>query len=199
MTARSLIIICVMLISCRCASAQSNSNQVFGDLLQPGTNLNQEIIKIAGKGYSNKQAINFIINQSIADDTSILPIGLKTLLSNNLALAEMFFFELMETQSLVNSIKVLTESYPDKIEQVIRLATDLYPDYPQQIFDGVFITGLIPSEDIKSMLIKVGVSDDLIKPLSFIQIPASSTKILPLGTGIGSGGTGAGDITVSTN
>lgn len=196
MTARLLIFICVLLIGCRYGFAQSNSNRVFDDLLQPGTILNQEIIKIAGKGYSNRQAINFTINQSIADDASTLPTDLKTLLSNNLSLAEMFFFELMETQSLINSVKVLTESYPDKIEQVISLATALYPDYTQQVFYGVLITGLLPSEDIKSIF---EMSDELIQPVNFTQIPASSTRILPLGTGVGSGGTGAGDITVSTN
>lgn len=199
MTARSLILICILLISCRYGLAHSSSNPVFGDPLQAGTGLNQEIIKIAGKGYSNKQAINFTINQFIADDSTTLPADLKTLLSSNLSLTEMFFFELMETQSLINAVKVLTESYPDEIEHVIRISTALYPDYVQLVFDGVLITGLIPSEDIKSILVKLGMSDESIQPMSFTHVPASSIRILPLGTGIGSGGTGAGDITVSTN
>ncbi len=188
-----------MLLTCSNGLSQELRNNFFGNPKQPGTQLNQAIFKITEKGYTDKQAITFSINEVISNANSKQTESIKQNLASDIPMSEMFFSEMMATSDLIYATKVVTESNPDKLVQAIRLTTSLYPDYVQEIYSAVLMTGLLPSQSIKNIFVEMGIDADSLNPLVSAQISNSAIINPPLGVGIGSGGTGAGDITVSSN
>ncbi len=197
MVIKKLIISILVMCS---ISFNALAQNVYSDTSQPGSLLYDDILEVVYQGYTNKQAINFVIAQSITANDDTLTLKTKSGIAFDIPLAEVFYQHMLDEKSLINVTKILIESFPDKIIQIVTLSVVLYPDFAQEVLDGLAITGISITDDIVVAAAQAGADTNIMTSnLDASSVVQNAYLSKPLGTGVGSGGTGAGDATVSSN
>ena len=173
---------------------------LFGDDDQPGNKLHANIMALVDQGSQRPDAISQALDASLTDEDNTLTGEAKSAVAFDVPLANEFYFEMTDVNSLIEVTKVLVETYPDKAVQVITLGTVLYPDFAQEVFDGAALTGVMLPEDILVAVLQAGADPTTVSSATAAGTAAPATAaVVPLGAGIGAGGTGGGDTTASTN
>lgn len=196
---RRFIIYAVLLsFSAFSAFAQPiNRVSLFGDEVQPGNRLHDVVVKLMDKGSTVPLAISGAIDSSMTQEDTTLPPEAKSAIAFNVSLSNAFYGEMVVVNSLIEVTKTLIEESPDSVIEVITLGIALYPDFAQEVLDGATLTGAINPDDAFIAALQAGADPSSIS-LSPARGPAPE-PIEPVGAGIGSGGTGGGDTTASTN
>ncbi|MGQ8365247.1 hypothetical protein [Glaciecola sp. 1036] len=180
--------------------AQEPVSSPFGDPSQPGTNLHSEILASIENGKQAQPAVNDAIASSLEETATIVDAESKSILAFDLPHAQAFFLEMIESNSLLEVIKVVTEEFPEKAVQTITLGVTLYPDYAQEVYDGAALAGVMSPEDILIAAIQAGANPANVSDATAAGPAAGpDVAVTPLGAGVGAGGTGGGDTTASTN
>jgi hypothetical protein len=187
----------LMLTITTCVSAQTAT--LYGDENQPGNRLHDQIMLIETAGTPRLQAIGKGIDDSMDEDSTILGGEAKSAVAFDEPHVNVFYVEMVESNSLIEVIKVLSETYPDKVVHTITLGVVLYPDYAQDVFDGAALAGVMSPEDILVAVIQAGADPSTVSDATAGgNLPGPGT-VPPIGPGIGGGGPGGGDTTASTN
>lgn len=172
---------------------------VYGDDNQPGNRLHDQILLIESQGTARLGAISKGIDESISEQSTILGGEAKSAIAFDDSHANAFYAEMLESNSLVEVIKVLSEAYPDKVIHTITLGVVLYPDYAQDVFDGAALAGVLAPEDILIAVIQAGADPSTVSDATAGGDLPDVGSVAPIGPGIGGGGPGGGDTTASTN
>lgn len=200
---RTLSTILMGVVLSLCASvvfAQTVAGNYYGNTQQPGNRLHNDIMFIAELGTSLDKAIVESIDDSITGPSRILGGEAKSVVAFDVPLSYEFYVQMVELNSLIDVTKTLIEKNKDKTLQIITMGVVLYPDFVQEVFDGAALTGVLPAEDILVAAIQAGADPSLISDATAAGLPIFvPVATLPLGAGIGAGGTGGGDTTVSSN
>lgn len=196
----SLLILSVALNVASISEAQTSGNNYFGDKEQPGNRLHANIIEIVNTGIVTRQAIQTAIDNSLTNTDNTLTGEAKSAVAFDLPIANQFYDEMVEKNSLIDVSKTLIELNSAKAVHIITLGIILYPDFAQEVFDGAALTGVMDPNDILVVALQAGADPALIS----VATATGSTTVAPpaatpLGAGIGAGGTGGGDTTASTN
>jgi hypothetical protein len=181
-------------------AAQTSGNHYFGDKDQPGNRLHIKIMELVDAGIVTHQAINDAINTSLTNIDNTLTGEAKSAVAFDLPLANQFYDEMVQVNSLIDVSKTLIELNNDKAVHIITLGIVLYPEFAQEVFDGAALTGVMDLNDILVAALQAGADPSRVSVATaagFATLaPPAAT---PLGAGIGAGGTGGGDTTASTN
>lgn len=178
------------------------TSSLFGDNDQPGTRLQSNIMAKVDAGENVQQAVNEAIESSMTDTDSTLNGESKSAIAFDTQVANQFFTEMMAANSLIEVTKVLIETNPDKAVHIITLGAVLYPDFAQEVFDGAALTGVMSPEDVLVAVLQAGVDPTTVSDATAAgnaTAAGPAATVVPLGAGIGAGGTGGGDTTASTN
>jgi hypothetical protein len=188
----------LVLLSAFSAIAQQVDNRyLFGDEIQPGSRLHDAVVQLMDNGSTALHAISGAIVQSMTEDDKTLPPDAKSAVAFNVPLSNEFYREMVVVNSLIEVTKTLIEERPDRVIEVITLGIVLYPDFVQEVLDGVAVTGIMTLDDAVIAALQAGA-----KPSSVSLASASGLVARPvilIGTGIGSGGADGGDKTASIN
>ncbi|PKI01717.1 hypothetical protein [Glaciecola sp. 33A] len=193
-------IICAVLFSFSAFAAFAqpiNTVSLFGDEVQPGNRLHDVVVRLMDKGSTVPLAISGAIDSSMTQEDTTLPPEAKSAIAFNMSLSNAFYREMVVLNSLIEVTKSLIEENPDSVIEVITLGIVLYPDFAQEVLDGATLSGSINPDDAFIAVLQAGADPSSIS-LSPARGPAPE-PIEPVGAGIGSGGTGGGDTTASTN
>lgn len=176
------------------------AGSLFGDDNQPGNRLHEIIAGKMANGEAKDAAIVSAIEISLTDADNSLDGESKSAVAFDIPLAEQFYVEMVDVNSLIEVTKVLIEENAGKAVHVITLGTVLYPDFAQEVFDGAALSGVMAPEDILVAVLQAGADPTTVSDAT-ATVPGDGTNvaIAPLGAGIGAGGTGGGDTTASTN
>jgi hypothetical protein len=169
----------------------------FGNPLQPGYTIHLGLLREIELGSDSSAAITSVINGTLNQNETAEPV--KTRLRDDATLVSTFYQLMLETNNLVEAIKVLSETQPDKAVQVVSLGTTLYPDFVQAIAEGAALAGILSEEEVLLAVINAGGDPSLIAQATATGSQNTGLAIAPIGTGIGAGGTGGGDTTASEN
>lgn len=179
-------------------SALAQTATLYGDENQPGNRLHDQIVILESSGVSTEQAIAQAINESLEEQSTILGGQAKSAVSFDIEHSNAFYDEMVASNSLIEVTKVLAETFNEKLIHTITLGVVLYPDYAQDVFDGAALTGLLAPEDILVAVIQAGADPSTVSDAPAGGLPTPG-GVLPIGPGLGGGGTGGGDTTASTN
>ena len=167
---------------------------------QPGDAIHAKIKQNKVYGQTFPVSINRAINTVITDSDHTLPQQAKNLVASDVVLAKQFFNVMLQQSSVIETVKILIESYPDKTTHIIALGVALFPQSTNEVIDGAALSSTMSLEDILILAVQSGANFSDI-PMSAIS--NSSTKLgetaLPLGVGIGAGGSGSDDILIKNN
>lgn len=195
-----LLSLFIIVVAQNTSIAQSLSGNFFGDKDQPGNRLHTNIAQISDTGIEMPKAIKTAIDNSLTDTDNTLNAKAKSAVAFDIDLANQFYEEMVEVNSLIDVTKVIIENNSDKTVHIITLGVILYPDFVQEVFDGAALTGEMTPEDILVAAIQAGADPSLISDATAAgDTQETAISILPLGAGIGAGGTGGGDTTASSN
>jgi len=177
------------------------AGSIFGNIDQPGMRLHTNIVAKVEAGVAVPNAIDEAVESSMTDNDNTLNGESKAAVAFDIPITMAFFTEMVDSNSLIEVTKVLIETNPDKAVHIITLGAVLYPDYAQEVFDGAALTGVMAPDDILVAVLQAGVDPTTVSDATAAGATAAApaTGIVPLGTGIGAGGTGGGDTTASTN
>lgn len=176
----------------------AQSNEHFGDSEQPGNRLHTRIADTIDTGVPQAQAITDSIDKSLTNYDTTLSGEAKSAVAFDMPIADEFYVEMLDMNSLIDVTKVLIETHSSKAVHVITLGVTLYPDYAQEVYEGASLTGVMNADDVLVAAIQAGADPSSISPATAAG-PAAPLGAIPLGAGIGAGGTGGGDTTTSTN
>jgi hypothetical protein len=193
-------ILCAVLLSLSAFSAiaqQVDNTYLFGDEVQPGTRLHDAVVQLMDNGITTPQAISGVIVQSMTENDTTLPPGAKSAVAFNVPLSNGFYREMVVVNSLIEVTKTLIEEHPDRVMEVITLGIVLYPDFAQEVLDGVALTGIMTLDDALIAALQAGADPSSVSLATASGVVAR--PVIPIGAGIGSGGAGGGDTTASTN
>ncbi|MFT6085194.1 MAG: hypothetical protein ACJAWT_000220 [Glaciecola sp.] len=193
-------ILCAVLLSVSAFSAiaqQVDNTYLFGDEVQPGNRLHDAVVQLMDNGSPTPQAISGAIVQSMTEDDTTLPPGAKSAVAFNVPLSNGFYREMVVVNSLIEVTKTLIEEHPDRVIEVITLGIVLYPDFAQEVLDGVALTGIMTLDDALIAALQAGADPSSVSLATASGVVAR--PVIPIGAGIGSGGAGGGDTTASTN
>lgn len=198
-TARTMTrISCLMVMLLSVSTYAQDSLGLFGNSTQPGSRLHQQIANTIEDGTDKASAIEARITDAISEDAAVLDGESRAVVNFDIEMANQFYDQMVEVNSLAEVIKVLTEENPDKAVQIITLGTVLYPDFAQEVFDGALVAGVMTSDEILVAVIDAGADPTTISDATAAG-PTAAGNVAPLGAGVGAGGTGGGDTTASTN
>ncbi|MGB3725234.1 MAG: hypothetical protein WA981_05665 [Glaciecola sp.] len=174
---------------------------IFGDDDQPGTRLHTNIATMVESGTPQSNAIVEAIQLSMTENDTTLTGEAKAAVAFDVDIANEFYEEMVAANSLIEVTKVLVENNPSKAVHVITLGAVLYPSFAQEVFDGAAISGAMNPDDVLVALLQAGADPTLVSSATAAGATAAGpvATIVPLGAGIGAGGTGGGDTTASTN
>ncbi|MDT0595955.1 hypothetical protein [Glaciecola petra] len=176
------------------------SPSLFGDDEQPGNRLHEVIAAKMANGEAKNAAIVDAIKVALTDADNSLNGEAKSAVAFDIPLAEQFYVQMVDVNSLIEVTKVLIEENASKAIHVITLGTVLYPDFAQEVFDGAALSGVMAPEDILVAVLQAGADATTVSDPTAIGGDANTNiAVTPLGAGIGAGGTGGGDTTASTN
>ncbi|MBF7074880.1 hypothetical protein ISG33_15870 [Glaciecola sp. MH2013] len=182
------------------AAAQTiATSTIFGDDVQPGNRLHENVILLVEQGESTDQAISLAIASSMTEDDTTLSPDAKSAVAFNVPLSNDFYREMVQVNSLIDVTKVLIEESPAKTIEIITLGIVLYPDFAQEVLDGAAITGAITPEDALVAALQAGADPSTVSTATAAGAAIETGPISPVGIGIGAGGGGGGDTTASTN
>jgi hypothetical protein len=176
---------------------QVDNTYLFGDEVQPGNRLHDAVVQLMDNGSPTPQAISGAIVQSMTEDDTTLPPGAKSAVAFNVPLSNGFYREMVVVNSLIEVTKTLIEEHPDRVIEVITLGIVLYPDFAQEVLDGVALTGIMTLDDALIAALQAGADPSSVSLATASGVVAR--PVIPIGAGIGSGGAGGGDTTASTN
>jgi hypothetical protein len=176
-------------------SAQQQS--VFGDAQQPGYKLHQEILSNIALGQNREESIYSTIISAVSEESSILTPEAKSALAFNTKLSSNFYAQMLLTNSLIESVKVLIEENSNLAANVVSIGTYLYPDFAQQVVNGAALSGSIEPNDALAIALASGADPSTVSTATAAS--GSPTPTSPIGSGIGGGGSGGGDTTASSN
>lgn len=198
---RHVVLATVLTVMTTFGAIAQESGAFFGDQNQPGSRLHANILQLVENGSERPSAVKGALDTSLTDESSTLTGEAKAAVAFDIPLANGFYNEMLESNSLIEVVKVLVETTPEKAVQVITLAVVLYPDFAQEVFDGAALTGVMLPEDILVAALQAGADPTTISDATAAGATAAGplASIVPLGAGIGAGGTGGGDTTASTN
>jgi hypothetical protein len=197
---RVLMAMMLSVVTAFSVNAQDAGPSLFGDKDQPGNRLHNNIQEQVDAGTDISEAIKASIDSSLTDEDNTLNGESKSAVAFDLPLANQFYAEMTRSNSLIEVTKVLIESNADKAVHVITLGAVLYPDFAQEVFDGAALTGVMNNDDILVAMLQAGVDPSTVSDATAAGTAAApAVGIVPLGAGIGAGGTGGGDTTASTN
>lgn len=180
--------------------AQSAGNNYFGDKDQPGNRLHSNIMSMVEAGKEPQTAINEAIDSSLTDDDNTLNGESKSAVAFDVPLANDFYAEMVNVNSLIDVTIDLISEHPDKAVHVITLGVVLYPDFVQEVFDGAALSGTMHPDDILIAALQAGADPSRVSAATAAGASVEPPVFaLPLGAGIGAGGTGGGDTTASSN
>jgi hypothetical protein len=194
-------ITCTLLLSLSIFSVvaqQANTLSIFGDEVQPGNRLHDVVLQLMDQGRTTSQAISGAIDQSMTEEDTTLTPDAKSAVAFNVPLSNSFYEEMVFVNSLIDVTKTLIEENPERVIEVITLGVVLYPDFAQEVLDGAALTGLIDLNDALIAALQAGADPAKIS-LATASNVSPTVPVEPIGLGVGSGGTGGGDTTVSTN
>ncbi|MDT0584074.1 MULTISPECIES: hypothetical protein [Alteromonadaceae] len=174
------------------------TRSLFGDEVQPGNRLHENVIELVNSGNTSVQAIAMAIASSMTEEDTTLNPDAKSAIAFNVPLSNDFYREMIVVNSLIDVTKVLIEEYPAKVIEVITLGVVLYPDFAQEVLDGAALTGAITPENALVAALQAGADPSLVSTATAAGV-ISTGPISPVGIGIGAGGAGGGDTTVSSN
>ena len=192
---RSIVIGLVLLMVNFVVSAQQQS--VFGDAQQPGYKLHQEILSNIALGQNREESIYSTIISAVSEESSILTPEAKSALAFNTKLSSNFYAQMLLTNSLIESVKVLIEENSNLAANVVSIGTYLYPDFAQQVVNGAALSGSIEPNDALAIALASGADPSTVSTATAAS--GSPTPTSPIGSGIGGGGSGGGDTTASSN
>ncbi|WP_395340680.1 hypothetical protein PN836_017445 [Ningiella sp. W23] len=202
------------------------TESLFGNDEQPGHRLHGNIVSLyLNDSLSEQAAIDSAVEKSLEDDSNILNVDAKVTVASDSGLAKTFYELMTEHNSLIEVTKRLVEAQPEQAQATIRLGVALYPDFAQEIYDGVAITGILDSDELTIAMLDANADPALFGEATAtgnelpVELPPtdgfdalaaaavsddflaalSVQDIDPLGAGIGGGGTGSGDDTASDN
>ncbi|MFC3121285.1 hypothetical protein [Agaribacter flavus] len=174
---------------------------IFGDESQAGHRLHAQIAESVDNGASVEAAVDDTLENSVKKEATVISADAKSVVAFDIDLAKAFYTEMLSVNSLIEVTKILTEISPEKAVQIITLGVAMYPDYAQEVVDGVSLAGVMSLEDVSLAAIQAGADPSSILTATAAGGAAASpiVAVVPLGTGIGAGGAGGGDTTASTN
>jgi hypothetical protein len=172
---------------------------LFGDKNQPGNQLHTSIIARVDAGISMRAAVQNTINKAISYNDRILNGKAKSAVAFDIGIANDFYDEMVEVNSLIDVTKTLIDTNPEKIVHIITLGVILYPEFAQEVYDGAALTGLMDPDDILVAALQAGADPSTVSASTAVGETSVPVAAVPIGGGIGAGGTGGGDTTVSSN
>jgi hypothetical protein len=170
----------------------------YGNDQQPGHNLHTLILNNKSVNEDIDDAVESGILTVLEDDSTILPATSKSALAFNMDISNSFFIEMVDANNLTDVVKVMLELYPQNNPHVIHMSVVLYPDFVQDVCIASAMSSSIDQPDLITMIIQSG-GDPSSCIVTGTGASVNGNNIPPLGPGIGAGGTGGGDSTVSTN
>lgn len=193
MSARIITAI-VVLLSLLSSNAMSDQSA----LEQPGTNIESKVKELVTAGSDLEQSVSSILAELLTEDSSLLNGQEKSIVARDLKLSGEFLVEMVTTNNLISSVKVLMEKFPQDAIQTLTLAVTLYPEQSKEIYQGALMANVISEDDLFIAAVQAGI--DPTEILDNTAAPGSTLgKIVPLGVGIGAAGTGGGETTASSN
>lgn len=175
-----------------------SSTSLFGDEVQPGNRLHENVIELVEAGNTSVTAISKAIDSSMTEEDTTLTPDAKSAISFNVKLSNDFYREMIVVNSLIAVSKTLIEENPAKVIEVITLGVVLYPDFAQEVLDGAALTGAITPENALVAALQAGADPSTVSTATAAGV-VQTGPISPVGIGIGAGGAGGGDTTVSSN
>jgi hypothetical protein len=195
---RFILCAVLLLLSAFSAIAQQVDNRyLFGDEIQPGSRLHDAVVQLMDNGSTALHAISGAIVQSMTEDDKTLPPDAKSAVAFNVPLSNEFYREMVVVNSLIEVTKTLIEERPDRVIEVITLGIVLYPDFVQEVLDGVAVTGIMTLDDAVIAALQAGANPSSVSLASASGLVAR--PVILIGAGIGSGGADGGDKTASIN
>lgn len=190
------VAICIIIATFN-SYAQDDSG-FFGDVQQPGSVIQKAILEKIDSGEDRSESISKVINESLGQNATALEASAKAVLAFDLLVANSFFEEMISSNSLIEVTKILSETFPEKAIHIVTLGVTLYPDFAQEVYDGALLSGVLTADDALIAAVQAGADPTAISnPTASGPVP--TIGVIPLGAGIGAGGTGGGDTTASTN
>ncbi|MBT1452452.1 hypothetical protein KJ365_16335 [Glaciecola sp. XM2] len=187
-----------IMLFCFNATVAAQTATLYGDETQPGNRLHDQVVILMAQGMDERSAIAQAIDDALQEESTILGGEAKSAVAFDEPHANFFYDEMVQANSLIEVIKILTEANNDKAVHTVTLGTVLYPDYAQDVFDGAALAGVMSPEDILVAVIQAGADPSTVSDAPAGGITPTIT-IPPLGPGVGGGGGGGGDTTASTN
>lgn len=173
------------------ASSFSNANaQAMGYLFgadypdQPGYEIQKTIHELLATGMAKDSAIDKTIQNVLAPESTNFDNAVKQAIALDMSLSKQFLAEMIAANSLVDVTKTLSENYDQKIETLVMLAVTLYPQYVQDIADGILLSGIRSSEEILILMLEAGVDPSSISDGTAAGSPASETDELAVVLGV---------------
>lgn len=175
------------------------TTSIFGDEVQPGNRLHENVVLLVDAGETTTQAIAKAIESSMTEEDTTLTPDAKSVIAFNVPLSNDFYREMVQVNSLIDVTKVLIEESPAKTIEIITLGIVLYPDFAQEVLDGAALTGAITPEDALVAALQAGADPSAVSTATAAGTAIETGPISPVGIGIGAGGGGGGDTTASSN
>lgn len=196
----NMLVVILVAMSCVSVFAQTDGNNYFGDKDQPGNRLHSNIMTLIDAGYELQPAISEAIDNSLSDSDNTLNGESKSAVAFDIPLANDFYTQMVNINSLIDVTIGLIQQHPDKTVHVITLGVVLYPDFVQEVFDGAALSGTMHPDDILIAALQAGADPSRVSAATAAGASVEPPVFaLPLGAGIGAGGTGGGDTTASSN
>lgn len=174
----------------------------YGTPDQPGYQIQVAIFNRVEQGFALEQAAQQTI-KDIVDSNNIISDALAmAAIYERPSLAEAFVLQIAQSTQLLEATKLTMENNPGQLNSIIGLGVTLYPEFTRDIITAAALTGEVSEEDAILVAIAAGADPTLLalSTAAGSNVPGlASFSAVPLGSGIGAGGTGGGDTTASTN
>lgn len=187
------------------SAEQLRENILFGDPTQPGYQLQQQIIEQMEQGENFIEALSNVMNEAINPSRTILTDIAFTAVDNDFDLAVDFMQLMALTNDLSPVVMELMNLFPEFAEQNISLGVSLYPDYAQDVLNAAAQTATIDPDSALLAALDAGADPTTVSSAAAaglaqpLGVGIIAPTAAPLGAGIGAGGIGGGDTTISAN
>jgi len=181
---------------------QNTAYIFYGTPDQPGYQIQTAIFALFDQGIPMEQAAQQVIELVINQNQIIRDALAMAAVAEQPSLSVEFVLDIAQLTALIDATKRVMEDNPGQLSSIISLGVTLYPDYTKDIIAAAALTGEMTEEDAILVAIGAGADPTLLASSTAAGSDGpglSAFAAVPLGSGIGAGGTGGGDTTASSN
>ncbi len=181
-------------------TSQLDEAGIYGNIEQPGYQLQQSIKSEVKSGKKLALACESVLQKALQEDAGILNPTAYDVVVGWPALSLSFINNIAQVALMPEGIKMTIEDNPGRAENVITLGIALYPDYAQEIVNAAILSGELSPEDALLAALSAGADPALVSVATAAGLADDvAAAPAPIGVGVGAGGSGGGDTTASTN